>query len=151
LKLLLVRGRVHVFAGEIRVSMMSLGRVTFFVRRTIEVPPMLSLPVIEEADRLLCEGKLSQQSIAERLGVSRASVNAIARGRRSLFGWTGEHRDAADHLTPLYARRSERCTRCGYAVYLPCRICQAREYNDRRRTLRITRTISRDPTASRPR
>jgi hypothetical protein len=79
---------------------------------------MLSIELIQEIDRLLREGELSQRQIAARLQVSRGTVGAIASGRRGGKGW-----DDADQ-----ALRAKRCRRCGYRIYPPCRICIAREH-----------------------
>jgi predicted transcriptional regulator len=43
---------------------------------------MLAPAKVEETRRLLNEGNLSQRKIAKLLGVSRATVSAIASGRR---------------------------------------------------------------------
>jgi hypothetical protein len=86
---------------------------------------MLSQTIILEIDRLLKEGQLSQRKIARRLGVSRGTISAIARGRRRLHG-----------KEPWREKRSAgpaRCPACGYRVYLPCMICRAREYREQYR------------------
>ena len=98
---------------------------------------MLSIPIIEEIDRLLHEGQLTQRSIAGRLGVSRGTVNAIARGRRALFGRNYHDDGASNKPPPRHDGPPARCSLCGYFVYMPCRICQSRAYDDRRRALRV--------------
>ena len=94
---------------------------------------MLAKSLIEEIDRLLKHGKLSQRKIAAQMRVSRGTVAAIASGRRGLYG--REPRD--DEPTPLAPQSPPaRCPRCGYRVYLPCRICRSREFQERQMQLR---------------
>jgi hypothetical protein len=85
---------------------------------------MLPTATILEIDRLLRSGELSQRQIAARLNVSRGTVSAIANGQRGLHG-----RDVDDGR-PAHAPSSspKRCPECGYRVYLPCRICEARQH-----------------------
>jgi hypothetical protein len=92
---------------------------------------MLALSVVEEIDRLLQEGELSQRRIAERLKVSRGTVLAIASGQRGLHGRTPEDEAASD--TPTLP--AERCPNCGFLVYKPCLVCRTREYRQGRRVL----------------
>jgi DNA-binding XRE family transcriptional regulator len=90
---------------------------------------MLAMAKVKEAERLLLEGRLSQRKIAAIVGISRATVSAIARGRRP------------DYEARLAARASEleplgpivRCGGCGGRVYSPCRACRVRADQDRRR------------------
>jgi hypothetical protein len=85
--------------------------------------PMLPTAVVYEIDRLLRDGDLSHRKIAVRLGVSRGTVSAIAAGRRGLYG--KDPRASGRHsIAPTSP--PARCRRCGYRVYLPCLICQAR-------------------------
>jgi hypothetical protein len=98
---------------------------TFVIRRSNILPAMLSTALIHEIDRLLKEGELSHRKIAARLGVSRGVVNAIADGRRGLYGNDLLAQDRRS-LTPMSP--AERCSQCGYRVYLPCLICEAREH-----------------------
>lgn len=86
---------------------------------------MLSQSLILEIDRLLKEGQLSQRKIARRLGVSRGTISAIARGRRRLHG--------KESRREKRSARPARCPVCGYRVYLPCMICRAREYREQHR------------------
>jgi hypothetical protein len=74
---------------------------------------------------LLDEGELSQRQIAARLGVGRTTVGAIASGQRGRHG-----NDELDEMPRARAgrRRTVRCSRCGYRVYMPCLICITREY-----------------------
>jgi hypothetical protein len=91
--------------------------------------PMLSTALVHEIDRLLREGGLSQRTIAARLGVSRGIVSAIANGRRGLYGkdsCDGTLRSLAPAAPPV------RCPQCGYRVYPPCLVCEARDYQHNR-------------------
>jgi hypothetical protein len=87
---------------------------------------MLSTALIQEIDRLLQGGKLSRRKIAAKLGVSRATVSAIADGRRALCGKHARN-ESARPLTPTAP--PIRCRRCGHRVYPPCLICEARKHN----------------------
>lgn len=83
---------------------------------------MLSNALIEAAQRLLIEGKLSRRAIAKKLNVSRGSVGAIA---------AGALRPQASPVPddgPLETGPIERCTSCGGRVYMPCRLCRTREW-----------------------
>lgn len=97
---------------------------------------MLALPLVQEIDRLLQEGKLSQRKIAARLGVSRGTVGAIASGRRGLYGKDpdADRASNANSLAPQLP--PERCQRCGAFVYMPCLICRARDHRARQTRLR---------------
>lgn len=92
---------------------------------------MLALSLVEEIDRLLKEGVLSQRQIAERLKVSRGSVSAIASGKRGLHGRTPE--DVQSVEAP--ALPADRCPNCGFLVTKPCLVCRTREYRHGRRVL----------------
>ena len=92
---------------------------------------MLALSVVEEIDRLLKEGRLSQRKIARQLGVSRGTVSAIARGDRALFGKTAQ----ADEREGEPLGPPARCPQCGFLVYIPCLVCRTREYRAGRRAL----------------
>lgn len=93
---------------------------------------MLAKSLIEKIDRLLGEGRLSQRKIAAKLRVSRGTVSAIANGRRGLYG-----REASDDRTFPIGQPAppERCPRCGYRVYMPCRICSSRDFQERQMEL----------------
>jgi hypothetical protein len=86
---------------------------------------MLSQQVIDEARRLLLEGELSQRQIAERLHISRGTVNALALGQRGAHG-----RETAT-VQPIPIRIA-RCRRCGGLVYLPCILCRTRRFIEER-------------------
>lgn len=83
---------------------------------------MLSNALIEAAQRLLIEGKLSHRSIAKKLDVSRGSVSAIA------SGMLRPHTPAVPDDGPLESGPIERCSSCGGRVYMPCRLCHVREW-----------------------
>jgi hypothetical protein len=85
---------------------------------------MLPIEIVHEISSLLREGLLSQRQIAARLGVSRATVGVIASGERGLHG-RGEPETMP--RARIGRRRPLRCRGCGYRVYMPCRICIARE------------------------
>jgi Helix-turn-helix len=89
------------------------------------------LTVVQEIDRLLKEGQLSQRRIAERLGVSRGTVSEIANGKRGLHGRSSEEEGVADGADSP----AERCPKCGFFVRLPCLVCRTREYRQGRRVL----------------
>jgi hypothetical protein len=92
---------------------------------------MLALSVVEEIDRLLKEGRLSQRRIAERLGVSRGTVSAIANGQRALFGRTAEDEKSGE--APLLP--AQRCPKCGFLTHPPCLVCRSRQFRQGRRVL----------------
>lgn len=99
---------------------------------------------VEEVKRLLTGGQLSQRKIARLTGISRATVGAIALGRRPDY----PQRDTGDD--DLFSRPSgppARCTGCGGMVYLPCRLCHVRglkrqEKERRRRRRSLERMLS---------
>ena len=92
---------------------------------------MLSISVVEEIARELAEGNLSQRAIARKLGVSRATVSAIALGKRGLHGRS----DELPMPEPNLLDPPQRCAACGYRVHLPCLVCRTREYRRGRQLL----------------
>ncbi len=84
---------------------------------------MLAIGKIKEAERLLSQGNLSQRRIAKEVGISRATVGAIASGTRPDYEAMRLAR-AADNqpLGPL-ARRPD----CGGMAFMPCRLCRVRK------------------------
>ena len=84
---------------------------------------MLPLVKVKEAERLLAEGKLSQRKIASAVGISRATVSAIASGRRPDYEARQLARAAENELWGPIVR----CPECGGMVYSPCRLCRARK------------------------
>lgn len=99
------------------------------VRRSFHLrhqgPLMLAKSLVDEIDRLLREGNLSQRKIAAQLQVSRGTVSAIASGRRGLYGHQASDGDAT---MPGPHRPPQRCRRCGHRVYMPCLICRSRDF-----------------------
>ena len=91
---------------------------------------MLTLKTIIEIQGLLEEGELSRRAIAARLGVSRGTVNAVANGQRGIWGKIPEDEKAGR------TAQAERCHECGYSVYKPCIICEARRFQDKQAILR---------------
>ena len=84
---------------------------------------MIAVEVVDEIRSLLTAGRFSQRKIAERLGVSRGTVNAIARGRRP--DRAARPQDPAHDFIPP-AGRPGRCPGCGGMVQMPCLACQVR-------------------------
>jgi DNA-binding XRE family transcriptional regulator len=91
---------------------------------------MIVTAVVDEIRALLAKGELSQRRIAQRLGVSRGTVNAIARGKR---------RDQAIRCRAfgtdfaLPNGPPTRCPGCGGKVHMPCLLCRIRAIKHRGR------------------
>jgi len=94
---------------------------------------MLTAALVQEVDRLLRDGELSQRQIAARLGISRGTISAIANGHRNLHG--RETRTAISPITPTAP--PTRCPHCGYRVYIPCKICRTRAHRLHHHLLQI--------------
>jgi hypothetical protein len=94
---------------------------------------MISLAVVDEIERLLSKGDLSQRKIARRVGVSRGTVNAIALGKRPDYRARQRER-ADDFVAPCGPPR--RCPSCGAMVEMPCVACRVRAYQESRRRAR---------------
>ena len=90
---------------------------------------MLAIAKVKEVERLLLDGRFSQRKIAAFVGVSRATVSAIAAGRRPDY----EARLAARALELEPMGPIVRCGGCGSRVYSPCRACRVRSDLDRKR------------------
>jgi hypothetical protein len=88
--------------------------------------------MVEEIRRLLEEGELSQRKIATKLRVSRGTVSAIASGKRGIYGSEPDPEKPELHSLDL---PPERCSGCGAMVYMPCVLCLARRYTQRRRDM----------------
>ncbi len=95
---------------------------------------MLSVEVVEEIERLLAAGCLSQRGIARRIGVSRGSVNAIAQGKRPD---PQTRRPAREDALVAPGGPPVRCPTCGGMVQMPCLACRLRALKEshRRRAL----------------
>ncbi len=89
---------------------------------------MLPLVVVEKVRRMLDERKMSHRKIADKLGISRGTVGAIASGRRGVYG-----REPGQKSPTLCCLElpPERCSGCGATVYLPCVLCSVRKYQAR--------------------
>jgi hypothetical protein len=92
---------------------------------------MLSTTLVHEIDRLLQEGELSHRKIAARLSVSRGTIAAIASGRRGLYGREPDD----DGRSRASTAPAARCPECGFRVYMPCLICEARQLRADRRAV----------------
>ncbi len=86
---------------------------------------MLPWDRIEQVRRLLAAGELSQREIARRTGVSRGTVNSVARGRID-----PERRRRAVDVPEPFPRPGRgvyvRCPECGGMVQMPCLACRIR-------------------------
>lgn len=91
---------------------------------------MIAPGVVSEIRDLLAEGGLSQRTIAQRMGVSRGTVSAIARGKRPN---SGPHRGAASEQFVPPGGPPRRCPGCGGMVQMPCLVCHVRAVKQRRR------------------
>lgn len=83
---------------------------------------MLSPCEVAEVRQMLSAGKWSQRQIARQLGISRATISAIANGKR-------RQKLPALPVAPLLPFSTDppvRCPLCGGRVYLPCRLCYIR-------------------------
>ena len=90
---------------------------------------MIAPAVVDEVKRLLREGNLSQRKISRQAGVSRGTVNAIARRKRpDCEARRRGHRD--DFVGPN--GRPARCPGCGGMVRMPCLACRVRAIKRRR-------------------
>lgn len=96
---------------------------------------MLSPAKVREVEGLLAQGHLSQRRIAAAAGVSRATVGAIAAGRRPDY----EARARANKPEPLGPLL--RCGTCGGMVHHPCLLCRVRQSADQQRE--YTRSLRR--------
>ena len=87
---------------------------------------MIPEHLVQEVEQLLAQKKLTYRQIAQRTGVSRGSVSAIARGTRRPRG------EANEHLVPeTSGYYHARCTGCGHHVVMPCLICAVRQHKER--------------------
>jgi transcriptional regulator with XRE-family HTH domain len=84
---------------------------------------MIASPKIQQVQRLLIEGNLSQRKIAAIVGIGRATVSQIAKGKRTSYeDYERPRIEALEAVGPL-----ARCPGCGGMVYTPCRLCRVRE------------------------
>ena len=87
---------------------------------------MLAPATVVECKRLHAEG-VSQRQIAERLGISRSSVNRIVNGKRPDYEALKTARQQQALLVKIGAGPTARCPTCGAKVILPCQVCQLRK------------------------
>ena len=84
---------------------------------------MIAPHIVHAIRELLHEGQMSQRGIAKRLGVSRGTVNAIARGKR-------RERPLQSRMSTVegfgIASEPVRCPGCGGLVHMPCLLCYVR-------------------------
>ena len=97
---------------------------------------MITANIVTEVRRLLAERKLSQRKIARRTGISRGSVGAIASGKRPDYEMPDRFAEEDEEPTGP----PERCRNCGGMVYMPCRLCKARQTIAERRRSRTCET-----------
>ena len=84
---------------------------------------MLAPSIVDEVRRLLFEEKMSRRKIARKTGISRGTIGLIASGKRPDY----DRLRAARRDDPLEPNGPPaRCPQCGGMVYLPCRLCHAR-------------------------
>ena len=101
---------------------------------------MIASAVVDEIQRLLDTGSLSQRKIARRIGVSRGTVNAIALGKRPAR--RPRSRDERDEFVPP-SGPLVRCPICGGLVQAPCLACRVRAKMERGRLRSATRNADR--------
>ena len=85
---------------------------------------MIAPAKVKEIEDLIAEGRLSQRKIARLTGISRATIGAIAAGRRPDYDERHRLRQLELAEEPLGPR--QRCPGCGGVVYMPCRLCRVR-------------------------
>ena len=86
---------------------------------------MIKPDLIREIQRLLATGKLTRRNIAQRLGVARGTVSAVADGKfhaPSLLCEAPQPKPPSD----LVARETRRCPTCRAMVRMPCKLCRIR-------------------------
>lgn len=90
---------------------------------------MIASNVVAEIRALLHQGELSQRKIAERVGVSRGTVHAIAKGKRPE---KPRRRPArfVDYIPP--SGPAMRCHTCGGKVQMPCLRCYLESLSSRK-------------------
>ena len=86
---------------------------------------MITPAKVKEIEILLHAGRLSQRRIARVTGISRATVGAIAAGKRPDYEERRQLRRLELEELPLGP--PERCAGCGGLVYMPCRLCRVRK------------------------
>lgn len=94
---------------------------------------MLPVDRIQEVRRLLSQPELSQRTIARMTGVSRATIGAVASGRRPDY----QPRPRSDEEDDRPQGPPQRCRGCGGLVYMPCRLCRVRAIKAEERELAL--------------
>jgi hypothetical protein len=82
---------------------------------------MIAPEMVLEVRRLLATGTLSQRKIARLTNISRATISAIASGKRPDYEPRPRDDEPDRPIGPPI-----RCPSCGGRVYLPCRLCRIR-------------------------
>lgn len=111
---------------------------------------MISPEKVAQVKELLARGDLSHRKIATITSISRATIGAIASGKRPDY----ENRPHPESDAYLPIGPVARCPRCGGNVHLPCLLCHvrqikaaeralARAYRKRYRELMLRRFIAR--------
>jgi len=95
---------------------------------------MIGLDVVREIERLLAAGNVTHREIQRRTRVSRATIKRIANGthvsrRRKA---KRDDRDEPTKLRPSQESIPRRCPECGGLVYMPCLLCDARLFREKR-------------------
>lgn len=85
---------------------------------------MIAPTKIKEVQILIAQGEFSQRKIARMTGVSRATIGAIAAGKRPDYEERQRLRQLEAAEEP--AGPVERCPGCGGLVHMPCRLCRVR-------------------------
>jgi hypothetical protein len=86
---------------------------------------MIASDLVREIREMLAAGGLSQRAIAERTGVSRGTVSAIAQGKRPDYQ-PRNHSTEFGFIPPV--GRPARCPGCGGLVLMPCLACYLRRW-----------------------
>ena len=87
---------------------------------------MISPATVVQIRELLAQGALSHRRIAKLTGVSRATIGAIASGKRP--DYESRPRPEADAYLPIGP--AARCPMCGSNVLQPCLACFVRKIKD---------------------
>ena len=95
---------------------------------------MIATGTAEEIRELLAAGELSQRRIAQRTGVSRGTVQAIARQRHGQTQVRSRREAGEGFVFP--AGPARRCPVCGAKVQMPCLACHVRAIIQRHRKCR---------------
>lgn len=100
---------------------------------------MIASEKVLEIRRLLAQKQHSQRDIAALTGISRATIGAIAAGKRADYEEREARRAADGDLWGESVGPLVRCPGCGGRVHLPCRLCQVRIRQEQQRQTRRAR------------